>query len=119
MEVLENKKRGERQGGLKGRRKDGMMEEGTRQMGAARAKARWLNRAWHLGTEKCNSMSGARSTRRGQKRGRAGEHSTQATPRSLDSTLGATERYGSAWRKSVEASVCKERKNRVPQKACN
>ena len=28
MGVLENKKQGERQGGLKGRRKDGMMEEG-------------------------------------------------------------------------------------------
>ena len=31
MEVLENKKQGERQGGLKGRRKDGRMEGGTKE----------------------------------------------------------------------------------------
>lgn len=57
---------------------DGTMEEGNRQMEAARSKAWWLNRAWHLGTEKCNSVSGARSTRGRQRE--AGLENTARRP---------------------------------------
>ena len=41
-----------------------MMEEG-----APRAKARWLNRAWYLGAEKCSSVSGERQHQRTQHAG--------------------------------------------------